>query len=308
MSEKGGLTPNFTLRNYAQFFAAGGLCATLTHGGLTPIDVVKTRLQLEPKGSKETMASMARGIIAKEGPGGLLAGFGPTAVGYLIQGGAKFCGYEFFKKQAIDFLGSKERAREYRQLVYLGSASCAEVIATTLLTPLEAARIRLVSERGYAKGLVGAVSCMAKEEGIRGFYAGYAPILCKQVPYAIGQFYTNEMMHNLVQITISQETLAKYGKVGEVSVQLGCGIVAGVAAAVLSHPADTLLSKINKGGGGSGSAMKKLVVLAKETGPIGIWAGLSTRILMTAILVSGQFLIYEQTKLAFGAPRSIEIH
>ena len=81
---------------------------------------------------------------------------------------------------------------------------------------------------------------------------------------------------------------------GQVGIQLGCGMVAGVAAAVLSHPADTLLSKINRGGGGSGSAMSKLIVLAKETGPVGIWAGLGTRILMTAFLVSGQFLIYGQ--------------
>lgn len=27
----------------------------------------------------------------------LLTGFGPTAVGYLVQGGAKFAGYEFWK-------------------------------------------------------------------------------------------------------------------------------------------------------------------------------------------------------------------
>lgn len=87
------LTPEFTPTNYAQFFAAGGLCATLTHGALTPVDVVKTRLQLEPAGSKENMMSMARNIVSKEGPGGLLTGFGPTAVGYLIQGGTKFMGY-----------------------------------------------------------------------------------------------------------------------------------------------------------------------------------------------------------------------
>ncbi|WFD18386.1 hypothetical protein MCAP1_000588 [Malassezia caprae] len=302
------LTPSFSLANYAQFFAAGGLCATLMHGGLTPIDVVKTRLQLEPAGSKATMVSMARNIVARDGPGGLLAGFGPTAVGYLIQGGAKFCGYEFFKKQSIDFLGNEAQVREYRQLIYLGSASAAEVIATTLLTPLEAARIRLVSERGYARGLVGALTRLWSEGGLGGFYAGYVPILFKQVPYAVGQFYTNEMMHNLVNHTVSPEMLQKAGKTGEIAVQLGCGLTAGVAAAVLSHPADTLLSKINKGGGGHGSAIKKLWVLAKEAGPSGIWAGLPTRILMTAILVSGQFLIYEQTKAAFGAPKSIEIH
>lgn len=308
MPESSALTPSFTFTNYVQFFAAGGLCATLTHGALTPFDVVKTRLQLEPHGSKETMLSMARSIVVRDGPAGLLTGFGPTAVGYLIQGGAKFCGYEYFKKLSIDTLGSEALAREYRQLIYLGSASAAEVIATTLLTPLEAARIRLVSQHGYARGLVGAITRLWSEGGVSAFYAGYLPILCRQVPYAMGQFYTNEMMHHFVSSVVPRETLDKAGKAGEVAVQLGCGMTAGVAAAVLSHPADTLLSQINKGGGGSGSAMQKLWALAKEAGPIGLWAGLRARVLMTAILVSGQFLIYEQTKAAFGAPNSIEIH
>ncbi|KAN0063558.1 mitochondrial phosphate carrier protein [Thecaphora frezii] len=286
--------PDYTLYDYVQFLSAGGLCATITHGALTPIDVVKTRLQLEPKGSKYTMVSMARNIVANEGPRGLLTGFGPTAVGYLVQGGAKFCGYEWFKKHFSELAGSPEKAAKYRQLIFLGGASAAEFIASTLLTPLEAARIRLVSQRGYATGLVTAVTRMAKEEGLRGFYAGYAPILCKQIPYAVGQFVTNEWAHSVVDRNISKEKQASFGKVGEVGINLGCGMVAGVAAAILSHPADTLLSKINRGGGGNGSAMSKLVTLAKETGPIGIWAGLGTRILMTAVLVSGQFVIYGQ--------------
>ena len=28
--------------------AAGGLCCSITHGALTPVDVVKTRVQLDP--------------------------------------------------------------------------------------------------------------------------------------------------------------------------------------------------------------------------------------------------------------------
>lgn len=51
---------------------------------MTPVDVVKTRLQLEPKGSKLGMASMARSIVAAEGPAGLMTGFGPTAVGEIV--------------------------------------------------------------------------------------------------------------------------------------------------------------------------------------------------------------------------------
>ena len=67
------------------------------------------------------------------------------------------------------------------------------------------------------------------------------------------------------------------------------------------QPADTLLSKINKGDGGKGSALTKLARVAGQTGFVGIWAGLTTRILMTAILVSGQFLVYDQCKQLLGA-------
>lgn len=34
---------------YARFAIAGAVCCSVTHGGLTPVDVVKTRIQLEPE-------------------------------------------------------------------------------------------------------------------------------------------------------------------------------------------------------------------------------------------------------------------
>lgn len=136
----------------------------------------------------------------------------------------------------------------------------------------------------------------------------YIPILFKQVPYAVGQFTVNELMHEVAKNNISEETLAKAGKTGELAVQLGCGMTAGIAAAVLSHPADTLLSKMNKGDGGTtGSAFHKLGVCARNTGFAGLWAGIGSRTLMTMFLVSGQFLIYAQIKQAIGAPPGIEI-
>lgn len=74
----------------------------------------------------------------------------------------------------------------------------------------------------------------------------------------------------------------------EGGITLGCGIVAGAVAAVISQPGDTLLSQINKGEGGKGSAMSKLIRLSKENGFVGMFSGLGPRIVMTAGLVSGQ--------------------
>lgn len=301
--------PYIAPSGYLRFGAAGAIACALTHGGMTPVDVIKTRIQLEPKGTPyNSMGKMFKHIVTSEGPRGLLTGFGPTAVGYMVQGGLKFAGFEFFKRQGVLLCGGLKQAEDHRTAIHVLGASTAEVIATTALTPLEAARIRLVSNPSYASGLMGAITRMGKEEGFRGFYAGYTPILFKQIPYAVGQFAVNEQMHELVKNTPSLDKLEKSGKSGQITIQLGCGIVAGVAAAVLSHPADTLLSKINKGGGGSGSSLKRLAVLAKETGPIGIWAGLGARTVMTMCLVAGQFLLFQQVSALVGAPQGVEIH
>ena len=79
-------------------------------------------------------------------------------------------------------------------------------------------------------------------------------------------------------------------------IDLGSGIIAGFAAAILSQPADTLLSQINKGHGPSGSTAYRLKVLAQQAGFRGLFAGLGPRMIMTAGLVAGQFLIYDEIK------------
>jgi len=73
------------------------------------------------------------------------------------------------------------------------------------------------------------------------------------------------------------------------SVSLASGVVAGVVAAIISHPADTLLSKINKAGaGGSGSTTARLMNIAKE---LGFWrlatTGLGARCVMIGTLTAG---------------------
>ncbi|KAH7922957.1 mitochondrial carrier [Leucogyrophana mollusca] len=301
-------TPQFTPKDYSAFFLAGALCASVTHGAMTPIDVVKTRIQIDPAFKRMSIVSGTRHVIASEGPKALLTGFGPTAVGYLVQGGAKFAGYEYWKKKSVELAGSQEAAIKYRTAIYLGSASIAEFFADILLTPLEATRIRLVSQRNYATGLVTGFTRLAREGGLRELYAGFLPILCKQIPYAIGQFTVNEFCHELAFRSMSEETRRNLSGTSKFGLQLGSGVIAGFAAAILSHPADTLLSQINKGHGPTGSMPHRLVVLAREAGFRGLFAGLGPRMIMTAGLVSGQFLLYGGIKDALGAPPGLEIH
>ncbi|KAI1799615.1 mitochondrial phosphate carrier protein [Daldinia bambusicola] len=304
------ITPAFGAGDYVKFFGAGALAATLTHGAATPIDVVKTRIQVDDSMKGLNMVRAARQIVAKEGASALLTGFGPTAVGYLVQGGGKFAGYEFFKKKFIDMTGSQEKATQRRTAIYLGASATAEFFADIALCPLEATRIRLVSQRGFASGLTSGFMRLAREEGIRGFYSGFIPLLFKQVPYAVGQFSVHEAAVEAIYRTMGPERKAKLTQLQSTGVELTSGVVAGVAAAVLSHPADTLLSAINKGAGDPKQGVtSRMFSLAREFGPRRLLlTGLGPRILMTCGLVAGQFVIYAQCKALVGAPQGIEIH
>lgn len=140
---------------------------------------MKTRIQLDPVTYNRGLIGGFRQVVANEGAGALLTGFGPTAFGYFLQGAFKFGGYELFKQQFINQLGY-ETASNNRTAVYLASAAAAEFFADIALCPLEATRIRLVSEPTFASGLVSGFTKIAKQEGFGAFYSGFGPILFKQ--------------------------------------------------------------------------------------------------------------------------------
>lgn len=297
--------PQYTISDYAKFALAGAIGCGTTHSAMVPIDVVKTRIQLEPTIYNKGMVSSFQKIVADEGAGALLTGFGPTLLGYSLQGSFKFGGYEVFKKLFIDVLGY-DTAVNYKNSIYMGSAAIAEFFADIALCPLEATRIRLVSQPSFANGLVGGFSRILKEEGLGSFYNGFTPILFKQIPYNISKFLVYERASELYYgVFGSKQSLSPTAATG---VNLLAGLTAGLAAAIVSQPADTLLSKVNKAKKAPGqSTLGLLGQLAKQLGFFGSFAGLPTRLVMVGTLTSLQFGIYGSLKKTLGCAPTVEI-
>lgn len=289
---------------YYKSALAGGICCGLTHGAVCPVDVVKTRIQLEPQKYKSGLIGGFRQVIAEEGVAALSTGLAATAVGYFIQGWFKFGGVEFFKIKAARALGEK-KAWENRTAIYLGAAAGAEFIADIFLCPLEACRIRSVSDPTYGSSLPGVGARLVREEGVlRGFYSGFGPILFKQVPYTMAKFAVQgrcaELMYNNMG-----KTPAECGGLMNLGVSLSSGVVAGVVAAIISHPADTLLSKVNKAGaGGDGSIPARMLNITKETGVMKLCTtGLGARCVMIGTLTALQFGIFDTVMSTLGATK-----
>jgi solute carrier family 25 phosphate transporter 3 len=283
---------------------AGAVCCSATHGGVVPVDVVKTRIQLDPVKYNSGMLGVTRQVIAAEGAGALLTGLGPTAQGYFIQGWFKFGGVEYFKINFGKKLGEEEAWRQ-RNIIYLKSAACAEFIADIFLCPFEAARIRLVSQPDYANGMMECAKRMNAEMGFFGaFYSGFIPILFKQIPYTMAKFAVQGKAAEAIY-GVRGTSPAELTKGQNIVVSLQSGVIAGVVAATISHPADTLLSKINKkGAGGEGSMFTRLGRIAAEEGAYKLCTvGLPARWVMIGSLTAGQFGIFDIVMAATGAKK-----
>lgn len=98
---------------------------------------------LLPAASAVLRSSPRRGILRCAA---FFNGVAPTAMGYFLQGAAKFGGYEVFKQKAFSLVresGGEHAVRKWFLPVMLTSAATAELCATALLTPLEVLKLRV---------------------------------------------------------------------------------------------------------------------------------------------------------------------
>lgn len=106
-------------------------------------------------------------MFRQEGLSSLLLGFRPTMAGYLLQGAAKFGFFEFFKATSTKTIGH-ERAVNNSMAIYLASSATAEIVASVLLCPFEALRIRKVGQPTFATGIVAGFRNVVHHESVGG--------------------------------------------------------------------------------------------------------------------------------------------
>ena len=66
----------------------------------------------------------------------------------------------------------EENAYLWHTSLYLAASASAEFFADIALAPMEAAKVRIQTQLGYANALRAAAPKMYKEEGLKAFYKG----------------------------------------------------------------------------------------------------------------------------------------
>ncbi|VEL10016.1 unnamed protein product [Protopolystoma xenopodis] len=283
-----------SLTYYGYCGLGGVLSCGITHTAIVPLDLVKCRIQVDPAKYKN-IGTGFRVTLANEGIRGLGLGWAPTFFGYSMQGLGKFGFYE-------------ENAYIYRSLVYGLASASAEFFADIMLSPMEALKVRMQTQPGWCRTLREGLPRMMREEGLYGFYKSIVPLWSRQIPYTVMKFVSFEAILKTLydswprprdecsfpeQLTLTFSA----GYLGYSLIYLFFIFLAGVLCAIVSHPADTLVSKLNK------DPDARLGDLVKRLGFFGLWGGLGPRIIMIGTLTGLQWFIYDGFKVAVGLPR-----
>ncbi|KAJ8916632.1 hypothetical protein NQ315_000277 [Exocentrus adspersus] len=234
--------------------------------------------------------------LREDGAKGLAKGWTPTLFGYSAQGLCKFGLYEVFKVWYANLIG-EEYAYLYRTWLYLAASASAEFFADIALSPMEAVKVKIQTTPGFANTLREAVPKMYADEGINAFYKSLVPLWMRQIPYTMTKFACFERTVELLYKYAVPKPRAECTKGEQLVVTFAAGYIAGVFCAIISHPADTLVSKLNQEKGLS--AMEA----AKRLGLGGMWKGLTPRIIMIGTLTGLQWFIYDAFKVMMRMPR-----
>lgn len=265
--------------------------------------------------------------------GGLWRGLGPTAVAYWFQTSTKYTLYEMLKDHYIDNENEDDDDHNKngwlwlskKDLVYVLSAATAEAIADVLMCPWEMVKIQLqtatsssslnVKNQHQGSSSIKAmasssfpsqfrpalVEMMRHRQLYRFPFGSLGPLWCRQVPGTIVNFVTFEHCTRFLY-QWRRETLCKDDDVDlttaqQLGISMASGAIAGMACAVASHPADSILS------------LRALPVHADASSyeivqRVGMWRlatqGLAPRMVVTATVVSMQWLLYDSLKSLMG--------
>lgn len=322
--------------HYIVGIIGGAIACGFTHLLITPIDLVKCRKQIDPLMYPSLMEGF-RSIYRSEGFSGLYVGWIPTIIGYSLQGACKFGLYYLFTDYALNYAQIKSKDAGYLVTFSIAvckivSSACAEFFADIPLAPCESLKFRMqTSHTGYARSTLAGFSRIYNEEGFSGFFKGIVPLWVRQIIYTVVKFIAFEKIYDQIKyysasgfteddkkanfLNIEHPTTI-FGTITFIAAILISGFFAGVICAAVSHPFDSIYSKMSsprKSSSGETQTLKggdkgevevsskvgekpTLSEACKELGFSGIWNGLFARCMMVGLISGLQWLTVKLVK------------
>jgi hypothetical protein len=283
-------------------------------------------------GSKELILS----LIDLRGPGAIFQSADITFLASLVFGSLGFGATELFRRSfTMAFFTGGESDALNTEIVLLLAATVATFLTSACAAPFELLRVRsmglvepqpwtavmadfLKEKNGVDKSIVLDFRDFNAKE-LLPLWQGFGPTASRELAFAIPKF----LVFDIIAKSIAGAINSQLGP-GALPVQVGvgsaglaisafAGAVAGIAGAVVSHPADLVLTRLSasqKAGGAqdgtnvnatkvaSDTDWKDIIkeLLGKEGGAANLFVGLTPRTVFFFLVIGLQFFLYDYVK------------
>ncbi|KAI7730812.1 hypothetical protein M8C21_027743 [Ambrosia artemisiifolia] len=261
---------------------SGSLGGIVEASCLQPIDVIKTRLQLDRTGVYKGILHCGSTTVNNEGVRALWKGLTPFAthltLKYALRMGSNAVLQSVFKDPNTGTISHGGR--------FLSGFGAGVIEALVIVTPFEVVKIRLQQQKGLSPELLkykGPIHCarlIIREEGLRGLWSGAAPTVMRNG--------TNQAVMFTAKNTFDRLLWRKHegdGKVLQPWQSMVSGFLAGTAGPVCTGPFDVVKTRLMAQSRGPGGEMKykgmghAMLTIYGEEGARALWKGLLPRLM-----------------------------
>jgi len=240
----GGADTGSGILGIAKKFCLTGTASMAAEGATFPIDITKTRLQLQGQadftGTKMGFGGMMSNILKTEGLAGLYAGVTPAVARHIPYTGFRAIGYEYIR---AFFCGSAPKDQA-PLLAKMAAGMTAGGVGQAIAVPCDLIKVRMQGDgrlvaagkldKPRYTGLFDAFTKIKAEEGMKGFYMGAVPAIQRAALVNLGELTTYD--------TAKKFFVPKTGD--NLLCHLCSAVCSGFVASLCSTPADVAKSRI----------------------------------------------------------------
>jgi len=256
-------------------FVAGDIAGVSEILTFYPLDVVKTRMQLDT-GKSQGLVGSFRTIIAQEGFGRLYRGLVPPLLLEAPKRATKFASNDFWGKTFLELSGETKM----NQQLSVMTGCAAGATESFVVVPFELVKIKLQDKSSTFAGPMDVLKTVVRKEGVLGLYAGMESTFWRHFWWNGGYFGSIFQVKALLPKPTDRAT--------EMRNNLLSGTVGGTVGTILNTPFDVVKSRIQGATKVPGVAPKynwsypALVVILREEGPAALYKGFIPKVLRLA--------------------------
>jgi len=292
--------------------AYGGIASCVAETVTMPVDVVKTRMQMDgASASRQYSSSLdcAMKLMRSEGPQALWRGLPPALIRQSTYGSMRYGLYAPIRNALESTSGSGSSTPALWQKVVAGASAGA--VASAIANPTDLVKVRMQTD-GMVKdaegnllpkrynGVIDCFVTTVKQEGVLGLWKGVGPTIGRATVLAAAELATYDEV---------KDRFKKSGTIKEDGLFLhtSTALVSGFVATVASSPFDVVKSRVMGqpvDASGKGTLYSGMIncfaKTARQEGPLALYRGFWPNFGRVVPRVTIVFIVMEQLKARFG--------